>query len=156
MGNQPKTSSSKYKWFIGIGIVLLIIWAISSVGRGSTKQQVESTKVSAPTSTPSPQRSYPPESIVTPEELNSPPKATSKPNIESATQPLVEPVKQTQTNTTGACKYSCSSPDRDCADFSTHAEAQEFFNCCDFTASNDPMKLDSVGVGDGVACESLP
>lgn len=62
----------------------------------------------------------------------------------------------TTPNSAGACKYSCSSPDRDCSDFSTHAEAQAFFNCCGFTATNDPMKLDSVGVGDGVACESLP
>lgn len=56
----------------------------------------------------------------------------------------------------GSCKYSCSSPDRDCGDFSTHIEAQAFFNCCEFTANNDPMQLDSLGVGDGVACESLP
>lgn len=57
---------------------------------------------------------------------------------------------------TNSCKYSCSGPDRDCSDFSTHAEAQTFFDCCGFTANNDPMKLDSVGVGDGIACESLP
>lgn len=56
----------------------------------------------------------------------------------------------------GSCKYSCSSPDRDCSDFSSHAEAQTFFNCCGFTAQNDPMNLDNVGVGDGIACESLP
>ncbi|HLD03371.1 MAG TPA: thermonuclease family protein, partial [Candidatus Dojkabacteria bacterium] len=52
------------------------------------------------------------------------------------------------------CKYSCSAPDRDCADFATHAEAQEFFNCCGFTVDNDPMRLDSIGTGDGIACES--
>lgn len=75
----------------------------------------------------------------------------------ATTKPTTAP---TQTDTTksggGACKYSCSSPDRDCADFSTHAEAVAFFNCCGFTATNDPMKLDSVGVGDGDPCESLP
>lgn len=60
------------------------------------------------------------------------------------------------TNTSGSCKYSCSSPDRDCSDFSTHAEAQFFFNCCGFTATYDPMRLDNVGVGNGIACESLP
>lgn len=59
-------------------------------------------------------------------------------------------------NTSGSCKYSCSGPDKDCSDFSTHNEAQAFFNCCGFSATNDPMKLDSVGVGDGIACESLP
>ncbi|MFZ5932666.1 MAG: thermonuclease family protein [Patescibacteria group bacterium] len=56
----------------------------------------------------------------------------------------------------GACKYSCTSPDRDCSDFVTHAEAQTFFECCGFTATYDPMKLDSTGVGDGIACESRP
>jgi micrococcal nuclease len=57
----------------------------------------------------------------------------------------------------GACKYSCLSPDRDCSDFSTHAEAQEFFDCCGFSASYDPMRLDrSGGIGNGLACESLP
>ena len=64
----------------------------------------------------------------------------------------------TSTGTTtgsGACKYSCTSPDRDCSDFSSHDEAQAFFNCCGFTAQNDPMKLDAVGVGDGIACENI-
>ena len=66
------------------------------------------------------------------------------------------PTTPPQSSSGGSCKYSCSSPDRDCSDFSTHAEAQTFFNCCSFTANNDPMRLDSVGVGDGIACESLP
>lgn len=72
----------------------------------------------------------------------------------SAQSPTSKPV--TGTTSTSTCKYSCSSPDRDCSDFTTHSEAQAFFNCCGFTATNDPMKLDSVGVGDGIACESLP
>lgn len=66
------------------------------------------------------------------------------------------PTNPPQSSGGGSCKYSCSSPDRDCSDFSTNAEAQAFFNCCGFTANNDPMKLDSVGIGDGIACESLP
>lgn len=72
------------------------------------------------------------------------------------------PSSQTNTNTPsstntggGVCKYSCSSPDRDCADFSSHSEAQTFFNCCGFTAQNDPMRLDNTGVGDGIACENI-
>jgi len=52
--------------------------------------------------------------------------------------------------------YSCSGPDLDCSDFATHSQAQSFFDSCGFSATYDPMKLDSVGVGDGVACESLP
>lgn len=51
---------------------------------------------------------------------------------------------------------NCNGPDLDCSDFANHAEAQQFFNSCGWSAENDPMKLDSVGVGDGVACESLP
>lgn len=77
------------------------------------------------------------------------------PTTKTTTVPVLQPTSMSTTGS-GACKYSCSSPDRDCADFSTHAEAQTFFNCCGFTATNDPMKLDSVGVGNGVACESLP
>lgn len=61
------------------------------------------------------------------------------------------------TNGGRSCKYSCSGPDKDCSDFSTHAEAQSFFQCCGFSATNDPMRLDSAkGVGNGIACESLP
>jgi micrococcal nuclease len=55
-----------------------------------------------------------------------------------------------------SCKYPCDGPDRDCNDFSTHAEAIEFFNCCGFSKTYDPMNLDSVGIGDGIPCESLP
>lgn len=75
-------------------------------------------------------------------------------------KPSSNPTTTQTTNTTtlnsSSCKYSCSSPDRDCSDFATHSEAQTFFNCCGFTATYDPMKLDSTGVGDGIACESLP
>ena len=62
----------------------------------------------------------------------------------------------TSTPTPTSCLYSCVSPDRDCADFSTHAQAVEFFRCCGFTATNDPMRLDGTGVDDGDPCESLP
>ena len=40
------------------------------------------------------------------------------------------------------CQYSCDSPDRDCSDFESHTEAQTFFECCGFSATNDPMRLD--------------
>lgn len=43
--------------------------------------------------------------------------------------------------------------DRDCDHFSTHAEAQEFFEAQGGPA-DDPHRLD--GDNDGVACESLP
>jgi micrococcal nuclease len=56
-----------------------------------------------------------------------------------------------------SCLYSCTGPDKDCSDFSTHSQAQNFFNCCGFSASYDPMRLDkATGTGNGLACESLP
>lgn len=54
------------------------------------------------------------------------------------------------------CKYACNGPDRDCSDFTSQAEAQEFFDCCDFTKDYDPMRLDGIGVDDGIPCENLP
>lgn len=57
---------------------------------------------------------------------------------------------------TSSNEKSCSGPDLDCSDFASHAEAQQFFESCGWSAENDPMRLDSVSVGDGVACESLP
>lgn len=42
--------------------------------------------------------------------------------------------------------------DRDCSDFDSHSEAQEFFE--NHNPSEDPHRLDSDG--DGAACESLP
>ena len=81
---------------------------------------------------------------------------TSKPFTQSASRPTVKPAVKTDTSS-GGCKYSCTGPDKDCSDFSTHAEAQAFFNCCGFSATNDPMRLDkATGTGNGLACESLP
>jgi hypothetical protein len=42
-------------------------------------------------------------------------------------------------------------PDKDCADFITHAEAQTFF---EMHRPGDPYHLDADG--DGIACERLP
>lgn len=41
--------------------------------------------------------------------------------------------------------------DKDCRDFSSHAQAQAFFES---QGADDPHRLD--GDGDGVACERLP
>lgn len=96
-------------------------------------------------------------------------KTTPTPTPKPTFTPLPTPTIKTQTpkqpappppqtvNPPAACKYSCSGPDKDCKDFSTQAEAQTFFNCCGFSATNDPMRLDKAnGVGNGIACESLP
>jgi len=77
---------------------------------------------------------------------------TYTPRPETNVLPVVPIVQQPS----GGCKYPCSGPDRDCSDFSSHSEAVSFFSCCGFSAQNDPMKLDNVGVGDGIPCESLP
>jgi micrococcal nuclease len=82
---------------------------------------------------------------------------TKKPTTTSSTNTPTKTNTSSGTSAGGACKYSCSSPDRDCSDFSSHAEAQAFFNCCGFSTSNDPMRLDrATGQGNGIACESLP
>lgn len=71
--------------------------------------------------------------------------------------PTLESNTQRDITSGGLCKYSCTDPDRDCADFSTQVEAQAFFNCCGFFVTNDPMRLDrGNGVENGMACESLP
>jgi micrococcal nuclease len=48
---------------------------------------------------------------------------------------------------------TCTGPDLDCGDFSSHAQAQAFFEMCG-GPNADPHKLD--GNHDGSACESLP
>lgn len=68
-------------------------------------------------------------------------------------QPITITNSRSQVN---ANSHSCTGPDLDCSDFSTHSEAQTFFDGCGFTANNDPMKLDGIKVDDGIACESLP
>lgn len=57
---------------------------------------------------------------------------------------------------TNQCQYPCDGPDKDCADFQTQKQAQDFFTCCGFSATYDPMNLDNIGVGDGIVCEKLP
>ena len=75
----------------------------------------------------------------------------NQPTTETST-PVSPPIPADTT-----CKYSCPGPDKDCADFSTRSEAQQFFECCGFSAGYDPMRLDNArGKGNGLACESLP
>lgn len=133
----------KKKLIIGLAAFFGFIILMGIIG--SSNPQVESEKIEttpAPTIEPSPtvQKSYPPESIVTPEELKASPtpKATVTPN------PTVKPTTQGSTSTyTGG--------DKDCRDFSTHAEAQAFFES---QGPGDPHRLDRDG--DGIACETLP
>jgi micrococcal nuclease len=69
--------------------------------------------------------------------------------------PVVKPVSPTSSYT-GRCTYQCSGKDVDCSDFSSQKQAQEYVHCCGFSAVNDPMNLDGIGIGDGIVCEMLP
>lgn len=76
-------------------------------------------------------------------------------NTQTKSTATPKPTVTTQKATTSS--YSCTGPDLDCSNFKTQKEAQSFFNSCNFSASYDPMKLDTArGDGNGVACESLP
>lgn len=77
-------------------------------------------------------------------------------NWKEADTPVNSNTPIPDSSSTSSCLFSCSEPDKDCGDFATQIQAQTFFDCCGFTANYDPMKLDSLGVGDGIPCESLP
>jgi micrococcal nuclease len=86
----------------------------------------------------------PPASTEPPQEQASP-----TPELPAATQ---APDAASPTASTSLL-YDPNGPDRDCGDFSTHAEAQAFFEAAGGPGS-DPHRLD--GDHDGVACETLP
>lgn len=120
----------------------------SALGLWSELCQITSPTPAAPSNTPTP--TIPPK-LISPTSQ----KSSEKPLPTATPTPKPQPVSQI--NNPATCQYSCSGPDRDCADFATHDQAQAFFNCCGFTAQNDPMRLDNArGVGNGIACESLP
>jgi excalibur calcium-binding domain-containing protein len=64
--------------------------------------------------------------------------------------PLIRAIIPTQT-TVEQSSSVYSDEDKDCSDFSTHAQAQAFFEAA---GSGDPHRLDRDG--DGIACEDLP
>lgn len=80
--------------------------------------------------------------------------STPEPTVKAAS--TISSTTQSSNVEKSTSNHSCIGPDLDCSDFSTHAEAQQFFDDCGFSANYDPMRLDAVGVGDGIACESLP
>ncbi|MCR4324926.1 MAG: thermonuclease family protein [Candidatus Curtissbacteria bacterium] len=69
----------------------------------------------------------------------------------SKVSPSPKPTATQKQPTTGTSTYTGG--DKDCGDFSTHAEAQSFF-VAQGGPSSDPHKLDQDH--DGVACETLP
>jgi micrococcal nuclease len=63
------------------------------------------------------------------------------------------PVAPTRPTAGGGLRYDPFGPDRDCSDFATQAEAQQFFIAAG-GPQRDPHRLDADH--DGVACENLP
>lgn len=70
-----------------------------------------------------------------------------------APEPVGTPVPLPPTDSGYSGPYDPAGPDRDCDDFTTHAEAQAFFEAAGGPTS-DPHQLDNDG--DGIACENLP
>ncbi len=63
------------------------------------------------------------------------------------------PIAPTRPTSGGGLRYDPFGPDRDCSDFATQAEAQQFFIAAG-GPQRDPHRLDADH--DGVACENLP
>lgn len=64
--------------------------------------------------------------------------------------------ESTAASPSASCQYSCQKPDRDCSDFASQAQAQDFFSCCGFDTNNDPMRLDNAkSTGNNVVCKSI-
>lgn len=95
-----------------------------------------------PTEVPTPSIKPTPKPAVTP-------KPTSKPTIKPTAVPTVKPTDPPQVN----IAPPISGGDKDCADFSSHAEAQAYFNAKGGSPSNNVDDLDRDH--DGEACESL-
>ncbi len=80
------------------------------------------------------------------------PTPTTQPTYKSVQQPTTVPLQQNpQLQTSNQATSVYSGGDKDCPDFSTHAEAQAFFESA---GAGDPHRLD--GDYDGIACEKLP
>lgn len=71
-------------------------------------------------------------------------------SLQQPTPSLQIPISQPTTNSS---KYSCLTNIYNCADFSTHAEAQQVYEMCG-GVNGDIHRLDNDK--DGIACESLP
>ena len=110
-----------------------------------------------------------PEAPAIPEEATPPPTPTPSEVPTESQQPLPQPTvvpSPTAVPTATAAparpigrrtgrpvRYDPFGPDRDCRDFPTWAEAQDFYEAAG-GPERDPHRLD--GDGNGIACESLP
>lgn len=99
-----------------------------------------------PTPTPAPL-----EAPTQPEQPLPQPTVTPSPTaVPTATAVPARPVGR---RTGRTLRYDPLGPDRDCGDFRTWAEAQDFYEAAG-GPERDPHRLD--GDGNGIACESLP
>lgn len=80
--------------------------------------------------------------------VNTDPSSSTDEQTEQPTTEPEEPANEVD------LKYDPNGPDRDCGDFDTHDEAQNFYEAAGGPES-DPHRLDGSDQ-DGVACESLP
>ena len=85
-------------------------------------------------------------------DTEAPPTLTSQ-VAPTPTRALVPLSRQPTLSPPSGLRYDPQGPDRDCGDFRTHKEAQEFFIAAG-GPSRDPHRLDQDK--DGVACETLP
>jgi len=156
-------SSGGFRFFVMIVVLLLVVGIFykspSTTPNSGTSENKTSSVLGATTSaSPTPVST----TAISPTLSSTPVTTTPVPTSTVASTVLTTVIKTTIVPTTAApvaqnaCKYSCISPDRDCADFSSQADAQTFFLCCGFSASNDPMKLDATIASqrNGVACNS--
>jgi len=77
---------------------------------------------------------------------------TSKPK--TTVKPTVQPTKAPTQSNTQPQPINNSGGDKDCEDFTTHAQAQSYFISKGGSPSYNADRLDSDG--DGIACENLP
>jgi len=78
---------------------------------------------------------------------------TATPSHSAAPTLTASATPRTGSRTGLPLRYDPLGPDRNCGDFKTWAEAQDFFEAAG-GPTNDPHRLD--GDHDGIACESLP
>lgn len=160
-----KTSSKKRGVLYAFLIIFAGFWLSGITASAFPTREVEEKKSTsqAPIETISPQPTptLTPAPIITPSPT---PEPTTKPTPTSTPIPTIKPTPvptykpkpiyptyQPAPKTYGSCQYSCSGPDKDCSHFVSSPQAQSFFNCCRFSGSYDPMRLDRDN--DGIACE---
>lgn len=111
-----------------------------------TPSPVASTPTASPTLYPTPTSVQPSPALPT-QTMPEPTATTTATSYPTATNLVATPTA------TAGLRYDPNGPDRDCADFATQAEAQEFYIAAG-GPERDPHGLDHDR--DGIACEALP